>query len=163
MGPVQSDLASGLAPYSQVWDFSVSLPCALELTPHLLQLDYRVQGSSPEGAGKAGGPAAGPHVAQAHPGSWQEAIRAGQGGVQAGGRQPGSPHRALVSRVHGRVLGTVEGPAKLLKLGYTAQHPGVEGDTASEDPSGCSNPAAGIDFCPFLPAAPNQAGRWAYL
>lgn len=31
--------------------------------------------------------------------------------------------------VHGRVLGTVEGPAEFLKLGHAAQDPGVGGET----------------------------------
>lgn len=33
--------------------------------------------------------------------------------------------------VHGRVLGTVEGPAEFLKLGYAAQDPGVGGESSA--------------------------------
>lgn len=55
------------------------------------------------------------------PGSWREAVRAGREGCTGG--RPGSPHRALVGRVHGRVLGAMEGPAELFELGHATQHP----------------------------------------
>lgn len=47
----------------------------------------------------------------------------GSGDVQVD--RPGSPHRAFTDRVHGRVLGTVEGPAEFLKLGHATQDPEV--------------------------------------
>lgn len=55
--------------------------------------------------------------------------------VRAGGEQPRSPHRALVGGVHGRILGAMESPAKLLKLRHAAQHPGVGRDPQSVGPS----------------------------
>lgn len=77
---------------------------------------------------------------------------------RAGG-QPGSPHGTLVGRVHGRVLGTVESPAELLKLGHTAQNPGVGRNPHSEGPYNHPNPSKRVSFIPSRAPDPTPNTR----
>lgn len=62
------------------------------------------------------------------------------------GERPGSPHRTLVGRVHGRVFGAMESPTKLLELGHTAQNPGMGRETTK----------CGSQHTPAVPSHPHM-------
>lgn len=117
----------------------------------------------PGGAGEADGTQSGPEPGPCLPRPPARG-RPCRKWVRAGG-QPGSPHRALVGRVHGRVLGAMEGPAKLLELGHAAQHPG-----AGERPTECAAQATIPQLSPPTPTrsqrrhrrAEAQAGSWGF-